>query len=57
MSGRCCFALLGARSQFYSILRRLWFLIWFGFLQGEAGIVLELPDQKARVFLVPIALT
>jgi hypothetical protein len=26
-------------------------------LQGEVGIVLELPDQKARVFSVPIAVT
>jgi hypothetical protein len=30
---------------------------WCGLLQGEAGVVLELPDQKARVFLVLIALT
>jgi hypothetical protein len=26
------------------------------FLQGKAGVVLELPDQKAQGFLVPIAL-
>jgi hypothetical protein len=26
-------------------------------LQGEVGIVLELPNQKARVFSVPIAVT
>jgi hypothetical protein len=26
-------------------------------LQGEASVVLELPDQKAQVFLVPIAVT
>jgi hypothetical protein len=25
-------------------------------LQGEAGVVLELPDQKARGFMVQIAL-
>jgi hypothetical protein len=25
-------------------------------VQGEAGVVLELPDQKTRGFLVPIAL-
>jgi hypothetical protein len=28
-----------------------------GLLQGEAGIIVELPDQKARGFLVQIALT
>jgi hypothetical protein len=30
---------------------------WCGLLQGESGVVLELPDQKAQVFLVLIALT
>jgi hypothetical protein len=29
---------------------------WCGLLQGEGGVVLELPDQKAFVFLVVIAL-
>jgi hypothetical protein len=32
------------------------FLLEGEFLQVEAGIVLELPDKKARGFLVPIAL-
>jgi hypothetical protein len=35
----------------------LQFLIVSGLLQGEVGVVLELPDQKARVFYVSIALT
>jgi hypothetical protein len=32
------------------------FLIGCGLLQGEAGVILELPNQKAQRFLVPIAL-
>jgi hypothetical protein len=37
-------------------LRAILFLsLWFKLLQGEAGIILELPDQKARGFLVSIA--
>jgi hypothetical protein len=31
-------------------------LILSGLLQGEADIILELPDQKAQGFLVPIDL-
>jgi hypothetical protein len=31
--------------------------VWFSILVGEAGIVLQLSDQKAQVFLVLIAFT
>jgi hypothetical protein len=31
--------------------------VWFSILVGEAGIVLELPDQKAQVFSVLIVFT
>jgi hypothetical protein len=30
------------------------YLFYCGLLQGEAGIVLELPNQKTRCFLVQI---
>jgi hypothetical protein len=35
--------------------RKLSYQFWFGLLQEEAGCVLELPNKKARGFLVPIA--
>jgi hypothetical protein len=38
------------------VLLILSYLFCCELLQGEVGIVLELPDQNARVFLVPVAL-
>jgi hypothetical protein len=31
-------------------------VLLFGLLQGQAGVILKLPDQKAQGFLVSIAL-
>jgi hypothetical protein len=41
-----------------AVMHRFIDLHWFewGLLQGEAGIVLELSDKKARGFMVQIAL-
>jgi hypothetical protein len=45
----CCLPL---RVELSHVLLILSYLFCCGLLYGEAGIVLELPDQKARGFLV-----
>jgi hypothetical protein len=42
--------------QFRLLVHRFQLLIVCGFLHVKAGVVLELPDKKARGFLVLIAL-